>query len=197
MSDNVMRLVFGAGKLDERYQKFLETFQIIIICIEEHLKRKWETSHFYNKCREDAINISFLDRPCSAKPVFNAKSGRYEFKEKELWHLVTPGFWNKCNGHEHDIGLAIAVSHYRALWQSETNSPMEGWTLTLEEDVEEVQGCYHNMLQLVKMLCDIDSMKDVLYISLCWNIHQKAHFTRAASQQISPHIHGTSRGNST
>ena len=193
MTDNVMRLVFGQGKLDPRYQKFLEKFQIMIICVREDRRSKWENSHFYHRCQEDGINVGFLERPCVAQPVFNSKRGTYEFKEAELWHLVTSSFWNKCNGPDRDSGLAIAVSHYRALWQSEGNSPGEGWTLTLEEDVEEAQGCYHNMLQLVKMLCDLDSMKDVLYISLSWNIHHLTHFKRIANQHFSRDIPGTSR----
>ena len=88
MSDNVMRLVFGEGKLEPRYQKFLDKFQIIIICVDEDRKKKWEKSHFYRRCREDGLNVGFLERPCVATPVFNSKTGKYEYKETELWHLV-------------------------------------------------------------------------------------------------------------
>ena len=35
MSDNLMRLAFGEGELDPRYQKFVEEFQIINICVDE------------------------------------------------------------------------------------------------------------------------------------------------------------------
>ena len=99
MSDNVMRLVFGEGKLDPRYQKFLDTFQVIIICVDENRKKAWEKSHFYRRCVEDRINVGFLQCPCVAKPIFNSNTGKYEYKETELWHLVTRDFWKIGRAH--------------------------------------------------------------------------------------------------
>ena len=69
MSDNVMRMVFGDGRLDPQYKRILDELQIIVVAIDPVQKARWVQSDFWKRCIEDNLSISFLEAPCSAKPV--------------------------------------------------------------------------------------------------------------------------------
>ena len=115
--------MFGPGKIEPRYRYLFKQLQIIIISVDADMRKRWEVLYFVRRCKEDDLDISFFESPCTANPTFNPRTGKHEYKDAELWHLVTPEFCDKCNGNAPEIGLAVAVSHHRALWQSEANNP--------------------------------------------------------------------------
>ena len=55
----------------------------------------------------------------------------------------------------------------------------------------EAPSCYHNFMQLLKLICDIRNLKDVVYISLCWDMHVKRHWEIISDKNITKEIRGT------
>ena len=170
---------------------------VIIICTEETAARRWRESELWRQMKLLGMKVDILPSVCKMHPGYTDRYGQYQIVEQEMWSQATPGFIQMVKDNKASTGLAIAVSHKRALAYAlrlSLQDRAKTLVIVLEEDVIPANMCLHHLLLTVRHFHTNENLKHTQLCTLTYG-QEQAHLATRVMEQIrglrEPGIPGT------
>ena len=103
------------GQIADDVSHFLRHCNVVVIVTTPQKREEWKKSEVFKWCEEVGIKAQVLSDACVLKKANQGENAPLQLVQSEYELLCTERFWDKVRDARSEVGLAIGISHLRAI----------------------------------------------------------------------------------